>query len=248
MNYTIKETFTLPSKGLIYDGNVNPEISIRSMTLQEEMLMTSPSPYQYKPMCDAIESCLVDKPGVSVYDMCIGDYQFLLHRMRVVTYGNEYPFTVRCSNCGQWETHTINLEELPVIEYDEDYNSFKVITLPRCGKKIELKFQTPRMLDEIERKRTEMLAKDCDQLDPRLELILTSIIAKVNDEVLPYVSLKNFIYKLSMEDINYIIKSEEKLNERIGIDIVVGCHCGKCGANYLATFRPTQEFFSPSID
>lgn len=247
-NYTIQETFTLPSKGKIYDVNINQDVTLRSMKLMEEMRLTSPSPYEYKNMCDVIEACMVDKPAVHVYDMCIGDYQFLVHKLRVVTYGNMYKFATKCTKCGTWTTQELNLDELEVLEYDEEFDKLKTITLPQCGMQIELNFTTPRMLDEIERKRTERLAKDPEQLDPRLELVLKSVIAKVDGKILPYVSLENFINQLSMKDINYIIKSSDKLNGRIGVDTTFGCQCSKCRANYLATFCFTPEFHSPSID
>lgn len=247
-NYTIKETFTLPSKGKIYEENVNPEVTLRSMRLMEEMRLTSPSPYEYKNMCDVIEECMIDKPAVSVYDMCIGDYQFLVHKLRVVTYGNIYKFATKCTKCGSWTTQELNLDDLEVLEYDNTFDDLKVITLPQCGKQIELNFTTPRMLDEIERKRADRLAKDADQLDPRLELTLKAIISKVDGKVLSYVQLETFINKLSMKDINYIIKSSDKLNGRIGVDTTFGCQCGKCRANYLSTFCFTPEFHSPSID
>ena len=37
MDYTIAETFTLPSEGKIYSQKVNPQVQLRSMTTEEEM-------------------------------------------------------------------------------------------------------------------------------------------------------------------------------------------------------------------
>ena len=42
-NYTIAESYELPSKGLIYEGNVKTELRLRSMTTMEEMRRQSPS-------------------------------------------------------------------------------------------------------------------------------------------------------------------------------------------------------------
>lgn len=60
-NYTIAESYVLPSKGLIYDKEVNPKIKLRSMTTEEEMRRLSPSDTPYKTMCDIIESCMLEK-------------------------------------------------------------------------------------------------------------------------------------------------------------------------------------------
>jgi hypothetical protein len=65
--------------GLVYDKPINPVFKIRSMTTEEEMRRLAHTERPYKLLCDIIEECIVgDKPGISVYDMCLGDYQYLL--------------------------------------------------------------------------------------------------------------------------------------------------------------------------
>ena len=36
-NYTIAESYTLPSKGMVYNRQINPEITLRSMTTEEKI-------------------------------------------------------------------------------------------------------------------------------------------------------------------------------------------------------------------
>ena len=98
-NYTISEYFTLPSEGKIYDTEVNPQINLRSMTTQEEMQRLTHSDKAYKPLCDIIDACMIEKCGISSYDMALGDYQYLLFMLRVVTYGSEYKGTATCPIC-----------------------------------------------------------------------------------------------------------------------------------------------------
>ena len=247
-NYTIQEKFTLPSHGKVYDVPVKEEITLRSMQLHDEMRRTSPSQNQYQAMCETIDACMVDNPGISAYDMCLGDYQFLVHKLRAVTFGTSYKLGIQCPNCKNVLLHEMDLDELEVLEYTDEFENAKVIKLPQCEAEVELKVQTPRILDDIERKRTEALAKDFEQIDPRLELMLIANIDKVNGKTLNRVQLENFVQQLSLNDVNYIIKSADKLNGLIGIDTTIGCHCGKCGSNFVSTFRFTPEFYSPSID
>ena len=77
MDYTIAQDFVLPSKGLIYNQSVNPNVKIRSMTTAEEMKRLAYTETPYKLMSEIIDDCLVTKPGISAYDMCLGDYQFI---------------------------------------------------------------------------------------------------------------------------------------------------------------------------
>lgn len=89
-DYTIMEGYELPSKGLIYDVPVNAHVDLRCLTGSDELKLLAHTTNQFKLLSDVIESCLIEKPAVHVYDMALGDYEYLLQRLRVVTYGTEY--------------------------------------------------------------------------------------------------------------------------------------------------------------
>lgn len=248
-NYTNSEVVSLPSKGEVYDKRIDPEIKLRSMTTIEEMKRTSPSNMPYKSMSEVIEDCIVGDNKPSVYDLCLGDYQYLLYKLRVVTYGNTCKLAITCPNCGNVEEQDVDLDSLDLYEYDEE--SFKdliYLTLPTSKKEIKLKLTTPRILDEIERKRNEILLKHPDDIDPRLSLTIQSLIETVDNRTLNRVQLENFVQNLPMNDVNYILKKAEKLNGKLGFDNIIACHCNKCDSNFLSTFRITQEFYGPSVD
>lgn len=248
-NYTIAESYVLPSRGLIYDEPVKAEVKIRSMTTEEEMRRLAPSDTPYKVMCDIIEDCLLEKPGISVYDMCLGDYQFLLHKLRVVTYGPEYKMMVQCPNCGESFETKISLDDLQEIEYDEKLNELKRIFLPQSKKEVKIRFQTPRSLDDIAVRTKEMKRKiKTLGYDPGLVLTLESLIDTVDNQKLQPIALETFIRKLPMRDVNLIIQTADKLNRGVGLDSAVEVQCGSCGYNAVTTFRITPEFFGPSID
>ena len=80
MEYTIAEEYELPSKGKVYSKEVNPKVKLRSMTTEEEMKRLGHSPYVYKMFSELIDDCLVEKPNISTYDMCLGDYQYLFYK------------------------------------------------------------------------------------------------------------------------------------------------------------------------
>lgn len=153
---TIKETYTLPSKGMIYGNPFNPEITLRSMTNAEDMRLSGFSDNEYKKLCEVIEACIVgDKPPVHVYDMCIGDFEFLLHKLRIVTYGSKYPLTQQCPNCGEVVRYEISLDDLEVIEYNAESIGNREIILPMTNTKVKICFSTPRTKDLIKEKARE---------------------------------------------------------------------------------------------
>ena len=98
---TIKETFTLPSKGLIYGQEINPKVTLRSMTTEDEMIRLSPSDSDYESSCELIDRCIEGEFPIKTYDLCLGDYQFLLTKLWLVTYGSEYKVVIQCPNCGE---------------------------------------------------------------------------------------------------------------------------------------------------
>lgn len=248
MESTIFESFVLPSKGLIYDKPINPNITLRSMTTMEEMKRLSPTDAPYKVMSDIIESCMQTPPERHVYDLAIGDYQFLLHKIRIVTYGPDYKMLVKCDECGETTESIANLESLEVKEWSEDITAKKLITLPKTNKVIELKFQTPRDLDTIAYKNKEMRKRTKQNLDYSVLYTIISLINKIDGKVPNVIELEEFVKSLPNRDANYILNKAGELSNMIGLDNIVTVKCSTCGADMEAPFRITSEFFGPTTD
>lgn len=248
-NVTIQEEYKLPSLGKIYNKPFDPIVKLRSMTVAEEMKRLQLAENPYKVMSEIIEDCLLTELPVSVYDMCLGDYQYLLHKLRVVTYGPEYNIYVQCDKCGNQYKSAINLDELKVNEFTEDIRKEMVIQLPVTKHTVKLRFQTPRDLDEIEHKAKE-LKKNFPDLkgDPKLLLTLESLIDTVDGEPLNYATALDFIKKLPLKDYNIISHKATELNGKVGIDTIITSHCDMCGNDVNSLFRFTSEFFGPAVD
>lgn len=250
-NNVIQETFTLPSLGKCYHVEFNPDITLRSMTTNEEMLRLSPSDRQYKPLCDVIDACIIEKLPISSYDMILADYQFLIHKLRTVTYGNEYKSNSICPYCGNINEDVINLDEMLVIRWDDNVMlPLLEVELPVTKHTVRLRFQTPRMLDDIalELKSINSKTKQKSKIDNTLLLSLRRLIKDVDGEEINAIQLEKFLKDLPMRDTNKIIKRAEKLVERVGIDTQLYPVCKSCGLTYTSSFRTTSEFFGPEDD
>lgn len=251
-DYTISEYCELPSKGLIYSQSVCPNIQLRSMTTEEEMRRLSPTEYPYKTLCDIIDACMVTPCGISSYDMCLGDYQYLLHRLRVVTYGSEYPSSSICPICGKMNKIVLDLDKIGVLNASlEELDELRTFTLPVCGKEIRLKYQTPRDVDNISKEEREFKIQSPESTINITYLIaLKHTIDTIDGKKLEPMVLDQFLRKLSMRDTNMIYQRATKLNDKVGIDTRINNVCSnpKCGAKYQTTFRITNEFFGPTVD
>lgn len=248
-NVTIQEEYSLPSKGLLYGNPFDPVVKLRSMTVAEEMKRLTATENPYKVMSEIIEDCLLTKLPISVYDLCLGDYQYLLHKLRVVTYGPDYKISVGCPFCGEYFETVINLDELKVNYYSEDLLKELSIKLPVTNKTVDLKFQTPRDLDNIERKKKEMKKQFPEMKeDPTLLLNLESMIRSIDGQPVNPATIQNTIKKMPLKDSSLILQRMEKLNDKVGVEVNVVVTCPNCNHDVNTMFRFTSEFFRPEID
>jgi hypothetical protein len=247
-DYTIMEGYELPSKGKIYHENVNPHIELRSMTARDEMKRLSPSSTPLKTLADIIEDCCIEKPGIHVYDMSLGDYEFLLHKLRTVTYGEDYKVALRCSECGERIETVAKLGHLEVKEYDEEeVKNLQTFSLPKSGRIITLRFLSPRMVEEMEVKVKDMKRRYKNAtIDFETFVRLLTNIDLVDGEKKSEIELENIITNMPALDLQKILNNIDKLNQQIGLDNILYVTCPKCGEELTTFFRFGPEFFRPT--
>ena len=249
-DFIFSEEYKLPSLGKVYAEKVNPIVRLSSMLTIHEMKRLSSSERPYKTLCEIIDDCLVDNPGISSYDMCMADYMFLLQKLRIATYGKEYEVMSTCPYCGSESKSTIDLDSIEVKYYDaNDFAELSNFTLPKTGKRIKLLMQTPRMNDEVTIRSKEMKRKTGGKSgDSAFLITLQMIIDTVDDKKLDVITIEDFLKNLPMMDTNYITKHAQKIIESFGLRNEVIRTCPVCGLDYTTSFRYGQDFFRPDID
>ena len=247
-DFTIMEGYTLPSKGKIYTKTVNPHIELRSMTAREEMRRLSPSSTPLKTLADIIEDCCIEKPAIHVYDMSLGDYEFLLHKLRIVTYGEDYKVSLRCPECGELIETVTKLGQLEVKEFDEEeVKNLQTFSLPKSGHVITLNFTSPRMMEEIEVKVKDMKRRyktATINFETLVKLLVN--IDFVDGEKKSELELEKIVTNLPAMDLQKILNNIDKLNQKIGLDNILYLTCPKCGEELTTFFRFGPEFFRPT--
>lgn len=247
--YTIAEEYRLPSGGAIYEKPVNPIGKLRSMTTREEMRRLAPTNTQYKVLSDIIETCMLEKPAIHVYDMCLGDFEYLLHQLRIVTHGANYKMTVLCPQCGNVQDASVNLDAMETKPFDiSALDTALQVTLPKSGKVVKLAFQTPRTLDTIKTKTAELAKKFNDGMDYELLVTLQEAITEVDGQKLSFVQKENFINNLPAKDTNKLIQAIDKINHLVGLKGEITYKCERCGEDNTTFFRFGPEFFRPTDD
>lgn len=248
-DYTIAEIYTLPSKGKIYGEGIDPAIKLRSMTTLEEMRRQSISrDYPFRTYCDIIDACIVGEKPMSSYDMCIGDYQFLLHKLRVVTYGTEYTIDCRCPYCNCENEDTIDLDDLVDIECPDNFEELLSLELPVSKQVVKMRFQTPRIADRINVRIKEYKKKRKGAPDPSLMITLSELIETIDGETKNYVELENWLMKLPMADTNAMFNRATEIVDAIGVDTELFLTCDVCGLSFYSQLPTDSEFFRPGLN
>lgn len=247
MGVTISESFVLPSKGKVYKEKIDPHVELRSMTVEDEMRRLSPSSRPYENMAKMIEGCLKNKLPIPVYNLCLGDYIYLLHKLRVVTYGPDYHIQFKCPLCGSVEHTVFDLDSEKILEYDDSIKDLYMVELPKTGHTVRLRLQTPKDLDDIVIKASEM-KKDFPEMktDLTLSLTLKSMIDTIDGNPVDQALILEQLKGLPMADANMISNSAVRLNGKVGVDSVISVHCEHCNNDVNITFPYTNEFYGPT--
>ena len=250
-DFTVGNIFTLPSKGEVYSRKINPQVTLRSMTTADEMKRLNPCERSHQMMAMVLDDCIINDIGISAYDLCIPDYQFLLHRLRLVTYGAAYQCSSVCPFCASENIHVINLDkDLSIEPFDiSTFKKYSEITLPATEHKIKLRMQSPRIVDDIESQVKEFRKSSTNEFsDPAFLFRMANLIENINGKQYEDFEIVEFVRKLPMMDTNYIRKAGDKLNNFFGINPIMNLSCDACRLTYKSSFRVTAEFFAPSID
>ena len=180
--------------------------------------------------------------------MALGDYEFLLHKLRIVTYGPKYKMGLACPHCGTPFESEADLEQLEITDFDEEkFESLRSFILPKSGDSIKIKFQTPRMLDDVELQTKEAKRKfKSTDIDFDILFLLKNVIDEVNGNKLSPEKLETYINNLPAMDLIKIINNLDALNACVGINGKLVVDCPNCGGEVLTSFRFGPEFFRPT--
>ena len=108
-NIKSQETYTLPSKGLLYTekDNIPASITLRRMTTKEDKIrMRNSTEDRIKK--DLLQACILED-NVDAGNLKLVDANFLLFRLRSLSLLDDtYKIQVRCRNCGTVFIHEIS--------------------------------------------------------------------------------------------------------------------------------------------
>lgn len=233
----MNEVIKLPSNGRVYDTT---ELTLQNMTIAEEKFIYGSS--SEKAITQILNNCILEE--IDVDDLIVPDKHYALVRLRVLTYGEDYPVDIRCRNrsCGREFTHVVKLSELDVMELPESYSEPQLIELPVSKDHLKLVIPTGKRVmryEALAKKKADRFQLNLDEVNYVYNLMI-SVVA-VNDDELLEDELYQYIMDLSGRDSSYLKHQLSKI--QVGYDTAMVVECPTCNSEIRFRLPMSTEFF-----
>lgn len=223
--------FTLPN-GVLFDGILYNKAYLNEITGKQQNYLVNT---KYKSPVDHVEHLLFDllidlrdesnksilnfaeKRHIITHLMQIEDTQFLLIKLREITFGEKYFFDkIECTHCNAKNHAELNLSKLEVVTQSEAGS--KIGTLPKCGLEIEYK---PMNLSEL-----KSFGSDHEKLlNNHITETIKVVLKRLGDKAPSIVDIEN----LKALDNEYITENAPKYNF---LDNKITHTCSSCKADF----------------
>jgi hypothetical protein len=234
------------------EGNWHRYADIREMTGRDEEALADPRNRNNaaKAMTKFLASCVTKIGSISpvteeiIRDMSIGDRDFLMVKIRQLSFGNKVKIDSTCPNCSAKLGLTVNLDELEIknpIGEDEEPTLTHTISLPK-GVEIEGRLYKEAVIRTLTGADLEFVLQDKYRQNPVLMVSATI--------------LKNLVSigpkrTFTMEDVRNLSSADRRaIGEQAGkkmpaLDMEVHITCSVCNHEFSTTMD-AKDFFSMS--
>lgn len=239
-----EELTQIPGYPLYKDMGLEQEFRVRAMTtLEEKIRLSSPG---FNTLARVIQNCLVNNKNFDVRDLKLFDFQYLMYKVRIVTYGPGYPVTITCPHCNRAFDKTFDLSTLNVNEVPVDFTEpIKIGPLPVSKDVLECRMLTARDYIELPLESEEFLKKYPEyEGDPEFILDLCRRVISVNGKEIP--NLRTYLETMHARDYQYFSSKFLEVTNSFGIDTVIQVECPHCHKVHYVNLPMTSEFFRPT--
>ena len=257
------EQHKLPSNGML--EGVPREVTIQNMTTAEEKMLIGSSEELYDTL---ITKCVTEPENFDFDSLILADQQFLLIRIRSMSYGSEYPYSYRCPNCGQIHEYMLDLDSFETTYLEDGFTEpYARIPLPVSKDIVGLRLPRVSDINSIETKTRRHMKKnpqaqgdigyifnlmaniseielDGDKTGPKLCNV------PIRGDMTKYMSehqLQDYVENLHVRDAAMIKNTVAKQNNAVGMDRTVYEVCPNCQSDIEFTWNITSDFFRSRV-
>jgi len=238
------EQIVLPSKALLYEDDIPSEITIKAMSTSEEKLIYGSS--DPNSIDEVIRACIVEPKNLDIDQLITADKYFVMIRLRMLTYGDEYQIFYTCPECNHKNPYKINFNELESYELPEDFIEPYEFTLPMSKKEVGIRLLRGKDLKDVDRESKRLLNKFPEMKgDISYTLRMAKYIQTIDGERVEKPFCMEFVESMHGRDSAYF---HYKINQiEVGYDITIyrNCKNPRCGIALEFVMPMNVEFFRP---
>lgn len=242
----IQETYPIPGYA-VYGGEIPKDFTIRAMTTVEEKLRLAGTGFEVIPQL--IKACTVSPEDVDISELKLFDIQFLMYKLRIITYGPDYKLHLTCPHCGKEFDITLDLDELECTEIPEDFEEpFEIGPLPISGDILTCKILNIQEYLDIIKEAKRIKNKNPNYVgDPEFILNYQYQIIAINgkDDLKPF-EKRQYVESMHARDLRYLDSNYVDKTAGYGLDTAIFELCPHCEGEITFDLPVTEEFFRPT--
>jgi hypothetical protein len=214
----------LPSKGRFYSNFIGAKVV--PLLFEDEQRILLARGKNTAPVNEILSKCV---QGVNISELLDMDKLFLLLKVKEISYGPDYSFSVICPACKENTDVTIDVSKhLTVNSATDELKDPREIDLPVLKVKAVVKF--PRVKDES-------YLSDVDLALKNMYRFVVSL-----DGVEDPVFIAKALEKMHIRDLKVITKEIHR--HEFGVDTTINFECPHCGTNTPMGVPLDARFFS----
>lgn len=239
------ETIKLPSRGLI--PGIPEEITIRAIQRKDKKKILLADVDNI--VIALLQECIVSPKNFNVYNLLPFEINYLIYRLRVLSYGNTNTFNETCPYCGEVNEVEVDLNDIPIIPVSDDFKTtFDIGPLPISKAIISCK-----LLSEGETIAISKSAKEFENNTgnkyANLDMLWESRIIAINgNQNLSPFEKTSFLDSLTDLDSEYLMEYYNLYEGNYGLQTKLSYVCDKCKRKVSSDMPSIYTFFRPKFE
>lgn len=240
------EKIELPSKGKFYpkEWTENGKIGVRPMTIEEEMVLTTPRYIKKGIALDMVFKACLENKSIDTQELLSGDRSYLLYSLRCMSYGAAYDYEIKCPNCNHRIKDTYNLNNVKVKSVEDDQIEPFSFTLPISKKNIKFRFMRGKdELKLVQNREYRLNTFNADQVDNTL-FERFSLVVEEYDSIVDKLKIDRELKGLIAGDAAAL--REKMVEVEPGVETIAQVVCPSCGEDSSVDVPLSTSFFTLS--